>query len=466
MEGHGIRTENVLTLLSSTHGRERRALRRISKYDLKAAVKHGTKEHGYPRRSTGEPTWKYTYADVVYITDDSSRNEITSWNLKLDLPAMQITPAMAQEHRRHENLAHSSWNSHTVLIIDQSGSMKTSDVDHGSRRSDTVWEALALDFVAERLENGSATAKDFVSLVSMRQSGEVLLAFRPMDWVLYNDMLEMRDTERARGDGNYLPALDVAEVLLQSNTHGSCALLLLFLSDGKPSDRLPKGTLVNTSEYHRHEACDRIGEIASRFGRRLTVGTIGFGDQSEDFSILQSMAARTAEYGSTGVHSTSGLNSSALTSAISSLTDSLTATKTEMTACAGSPQRIVRDVKREAQDTLDEKKLSDNWFVYHAEGHKRWSLEQNKWLDIPSTEDLVAMRKCYFGEGAERIVKKFRLLAPDCSRFVGVPMVAKESRFVEEELHPGDAGHFHIKFCQTQLKAQALAHEFNSALDA
>ena len=33
----------------------------------------------------------------------------------------------------------------------------------------------------------------------------------------------------------------------------------------------------------------RIGELASRFGRRLTVGSIGFADPSEEFSTLQAM---------------------------------------------------------------------------------------------------------------------------------------------------------------------------------
>ena len=69
---------SAITVLSSAHGRKRRAERQIGKRDLKAAVKHGTREPGRPT-SSGEPTWKYTFADVVYITDSTSRKEITSW---------------------------------------------------------------------------------------------------------------------------------------------------------------------------------------------------------------------------------------------------------------------------------------------------------------------------------------------------------------------------------------------------
>ncbi|KAI9338729.1 hypothetical protein BDR26DRAFT_862689 [Obelidium mucronatum] len=119
------------TLLSSVHGRDRRALRQIDKKDLLAAVRFGVKERGYPCRVTFAPRWKYTFANIVYITDASSRHEVTSYVLPLDIERVAVS-------RADEEL-HAAWTAalaanpamctaHTVLVVDQSGSMKTSDV--------------------------------------------------------------------------------------------------------------------------------------------------------------------------------------------------------------------------------------------------------------------------------------------------------------------------------------------------
>jgi len=69
--------------IASVHGEQRRRERDVTKRDLQAAVKYGKKERTYGHQ--GKPSWKYTFADVVYITDDSSKHEITSWAVSLPL---------------------------------------------------------------------------------------------------------------------------------------------------------------------------------------------------------------------------------------------------------------------------------------------------------------------------------------------------------------------------------------------
>jgi hypothetical protein len=64
---------SLVTVLSSAHGRQRRAEREIHKRDLQAAVKYGVKESAGVCRIFGTPRWKYTFADVVFITDATSR---------------------------------------------------------------------------------------------------------------------------------------------------------------------------------------------------------------------------------------------------------------------------------------------------------------------------------------------------------------------------------------------------------
>eukprot|EP00959_Pyramimonas_sp_CCMP1952_P384663 8061716-Pyramimonas_sp.AAC.2 len=84
---------SAVTVLASAHGRQRRLKRKINIRDLQAAVKYGTKEAGYPCPRTGDLRWKYTFADVCYITDETSRREITSWPVPgagLDVPKVQV----------------------------------------------------------------------------------------------------------------------------------------------------------------------------------------------------------------------------------------------------------------------------------------------------------------------------------------------------------------------------------------
>ena len=76
---NAIRTIDV-SLISHTHGRVRRKERNIQRIELQAAIKHGTKERANPGRD-GSLRWRYTHDGVVYITDDTSRHEVTSWRI-------------------------------------------------------------------------------------------------------------------------------------------------------------------------------------------------------------------------------------------------------------------------------------------------------------------------------------------------------------------------------------------------
>ena len=77
-EDSTVQNTSAITILSSTHGRMRRAQRLIEKRDLQAAVKYGKREMS--ANQNGRINWKCTYADIVYITDfETSTKEITSW---------------------------------------------------------------------------------------------------------------------------------------------------------------------------------------------------------------------------------------------------------------------------------------------------------------------------------------------------------------------------------------------------
>mmetsp|Transcript_19492 Transcript_19492/g.49566 ORF Transcript_19492/g.49566 Transcript_19492/m.49566 type:complete len:92 (+) Transcript_19492:551-826(+) len=75
----------------------------------------------------------------------------------------------------------SSWTSHTVVVVDQSGSMRKTDVTGSASCADAVWLTLALDYVGKLLESAHASASDVISVVGMSINSKVLLDHKPMD---------------------------------------------------------------------------------------------------------------------------------------------------------------------------------------------------------------------------------------------------------------------------------------------
>jgi hypothetical protein len=470
---------SLVTVLSSAHGRQRRAEREIHKRDLQAAVKYGVREPAGVCKRTGAPRWKYTFAHVVFITDETSRLEITSWPLPgcgFDVPLVAVDAATAAAHARAHAAVRarsSMWTSHTVIVVDQSGSMRKIDTEDSCTRSDAVWLTLACTWVSDQLTSGTAKQTDVVSIIGMNATSTLLVDRHPVNWTLFNTLVGFLRTAMPASDGNYIPAMELAETCLLANTHGSCALLLLFLSDGKPSDKPLQGFGSPHSVEHkamRDEQFSSVaGRLAARFGRRLTVGTIGFGPPGEDFSVLRAVASACTLYHSTGIFQKPALTAHSLRMALSSLSSTLTATKTEMTELGGSTQRVVRDVLREPQSAGNETCVNDSWVTCRVFFTRvAWSAEKKDWVLLDNFVSpgavTVAMRHNIFGEGAERMVRKFREV--DASGvFVGPPMVAKESRFVED-LALMDRREFHRVFCETQHQAQVLALEFNKRLAA
>ena len=156
-----LNTEDV-SLISHTHGRERRAERSISRIELQAAVKHGRKEPAHPS-AQGLLRWRYTYNGIVYVTDASSRHEITSWR-----DDGQDTPVQAR--------GPGVYGAHVVLIVDASGSMRANDVKGYASRTAAVYECLARDLVQPQGSVGfqSHYGNAVVSLIEMSDQAEVL----------------------------------------------------------------------------------------------------------------------------------------------------------------------------------------------------------------------------------------------------------------------------------------------------
>jgi len=72
---------------------------------------------------------------------------------------------------------------------------------------------LARDYIKSLLEKKVRSPTDLISVIVMRDRAELVMAFEPTDWVLYNMILDMREWTKMRPHGprNYMPALELAE---------------------------------------------------------------------------------------------------------------------------------------------------------------------------------------------------------------------------------------------------------------
>lgn len=123
------------TLVSATHGRQRREERGIDKVDLQRARKYGMRE------IARNGCYKYTYAGVVFIYNPKTNTEVTSYKCKDEIQDEEIStgtrfskPIILEKQkvdfkdvqsrkRTRDNLMKdkSLWTSHSVLVVDMSG---------------------------------------------------------------------------------------------------------------------------------------------------------------------------------------------------------------------------------------------------------------------------------------------------------------------------------------------------------
>lgn len=427
LPGAKFPSTSEIPFLSSLHGRQRRSLRKIDRRDLQAAVKHGKKEPGWPHPATGAARWKYTHANIVYITDETSTREVTSYAEPIAIPRAGVTLEHVREHKAAKERMRndpSLSTSHTVIVVDQSGSMRTCDIFDFKNRSKAVWGMLALDFVATQRLSGEATDTDIVSVVLMRETSEVIISREPINLILYNKFVGLHDDCTPRSHGNFIPALDKAKNVLLRHVHGGCALTLLFLSDGKPSDHCTRWNVFEyryiTQEETLNQLTDRVRELAAMFGQQLTVVTLGFGHPGQDFSALEAMAEAAKECGAQAAFHRPELSSEGLASALAHTVSSLTATKQRLTTLAagsGVPREL-RKVSREAAGTPwgyepTTTSTTDGWVIYTEGVHRvefswkalRWN--GNPWVPVDffsNNTNGIAIRKNALGEGAERLV--------------------------------------------------------------
>jgi len=438
---------------------------------------------------------------VVYITDETSRHEVTSWRIDGDDKEEAVAPA---------EIDLAGKGCHAVLIVDHSGSMRANDVPGYASRAKAVYECLIRDFVKEQVKSG-ASDDVVVTLISMSERATVLIDKHPLNEALVGKLGKIKKRQ-PRSHGNYVPALDKALEVMTADAPNRASLLLLLFSDGAPSDhssmKCEHG--IPIFELDRREdplmqhktrgsawACrqrmhdvvkknclDRIKKIGQVFGReKIIFRTLAFGPPKEDFSMLGEMANALPR----GEFQKLGLNVDGLKTAFSSLSSSMTELRTEGGGRMLTPRRDKVVDKEQKVDVSGE--IVDGrhgWLIYSFEDFlgkykfDRKSRELKKSRVAAGVTGLAFLDQP-FAEGAERFLYRCtEIEIPDekadewyrsgvnrgskdstKSFRCGLRLVAKEAKDVEN-LHRGLE--FHTIFARVQSDAATLALEFNQRL--
>ena len=187
-----------------------------------------------------------------------------------------------------------------------------------------VFECLVSDFAADQVAQRGAE-RNAVSLVEM-QAGRARLVFdrQPLTRQFLRDLSFFVDRYSSpQGDACYLGALDLVQELTKKDTREDYAVVVCFLSDGVPSDRLSytaeslvayglePDTVARLAEMEEDRSHgDTKGGLHAKatavysevFGARMqqllrSIGpsrfralSCGFGPNKDEFRILKSMA--------------------------------------------------------------------------------------------------------------------------------------------------------------------------------
>ena len=410
-----LRTSDI-SLVSHTHGRERREERGIAKRELQEAVRHGRREIANPGRR-GEKRWRYTHKGVTYITDETSRHEITSWRLDEAGPDAPIAPP------------DSVYGTHVVVVVDSSGSMRKPDVPGHPTRTAAVYESINRDLVRPQLDaaraSGAMLGSVRATVIEMSDVATVLFQRVAIDEWLFQ-RLDERKRKRASSHGNYLPALDRVLEVLVGDVLTQTQLFLLFLSDGAPSDHNElacrhgiqvwqpghgtfkgKPALRTCPDTHncrkaiqahvRSECVKKVQKLGDLFGRdRVFIATVGFGPASESYEVLEEMARAMPRSSFQKL----GLTAGGLRTAFSSLSSTLTSMRTESAGDGAKRDLRKHDVERPLDDLEYDVYVGAKFLK-----KERWELTTQSWESIALTGKAtgVAHANEYFSSGAERV---------------------------------------------------------------
>jgi hypothetical protein len=271
---------------------------------------------------------------------------------------------------------------------------------------------------------------------------------------------------KPKSHGNYVESLQVVESIIQRemssfddlDVSDMPAFTIVFISDGKPSDNLFE---------HRVRRESTMASLADKLKSKLTFLGMGIGASGSEFEQMESLANTAKCHGAEGSFVHAGLNPTSISTSLSTIATSMTATRNDLLSKKDS-----KITKKEKTYTMRKKKGEYDGIVplrRETNGVTRWLYDSNlsyPWRAVSFINNDAAafeMEKDPFGKGAERLAYMFYEIKHNSRGWerVGKAMVAKESRYIEDEESKET---FHTDFCRVQKKASDLAKQFNEAV--
>jgi len=353
--------------------------------------------------------------------------------------------------------------------------MNEGDVIGHRSRSRSAYYAIANEMIAQLLIRNQISYTDIVSIIEMRTSPTInyMIFKEPVTWDLYNKLVSLAEQPlRGKGHGNYIPALEKAFEVLNETDNGNCALGLLFLSDGRPSDHTKRSFTAMTQPVEEI-ILNTVSIQCKSFKERLTFAAFGFAYDYRKFALMMSMVDTAKNAGCHGVFST-GIDTESLRKALHKMSTSLMSTKSSLSSLAGGSilrtdmrarverRDFIQDMSR-AEDERNQFEQSDysihftvKQYLYHIQ--KTDVIFECTSFRHPKAKG-VAIKKQFIGMGAERFT--FEMTEVDkLGNPIGEQLVAKISRYEES-----DQLQFHKDCSWTQKEARQIAKVFNTTLD-
>eukprot|EP00923_Selenidium_pygospionis_P055214 GHVN01096268.1.p1 GENE.GHVN01096268.1~~GHVN01096268.1.p1 ORF type:complete len:521 (+),score=71.97 GHVN01096268.1:40-1563(+) len=431
-----------ISILSSLHGRQRRELRHIEKRDLQEALKYGKCTPAYPCRRTYMPRWKFEYRDVIYITDYDKSKEITSYRVPVAISKAPISVEILKRHDFLKQLITEDpklCSTHTFVICDQSGSMKRGDVNGFRSRSHAAHGLLALDFVANQISERSRSDNfiEALTLISMKDTGTVVFEKQPLDWLTFNKVVDLQDLSKPSTHGSYSQSLKIVAQMISKevealteeiDTEDLPIFTVILISDGRPSDR--------TLGQHG-DAETQVREMGSKLGSKLVFQAMGLGDEEKEFDSLKKIVQVAKDCGASGSFTHTGLSASLMSTTMSSFSETLTVTRTELLSKEkeiSSPKvkKFIEVIPLRSRqiDRQEMNNTSCHWPVdrikYDHRNRHRYPWPNEKFESAECIGIEIDVHP--FAKGAERLVYRFSEINNDRKR-VGKVRVAKDSVF-------------------------------------
>lgn len=287
--------------------------------------------------------------------------------------------------------------------------------------------------------------------------------------LIFNKVLKRQKSAKPRSHGNYNHAIKEAKNLIdrefsfmkESHPDDLPSFPIIFLSDGKPSDNSSLDTTTRDS---------LLSNLGVQMKSSLQFHAIGLGQSCADFSALEGMVSTMQYWSEDSSFSFSRPNCSQLSSAFSTISATVTATRTDRCSSRINVKSLEKkNVELRSKYTAK----ADRIFEYYSKGVSRWEYDHDLYKagnDWPWTKvdflnrkaRAIAVENVPFGKGAERLAYMFHEIDNVSNKKkLGNSMVAKET------IHLDDVErrvNFHETFCRAQKKASDLADAFNRTL--